>query len=545
MRICFVLMWVCWSAWGLGALRCAAQDWPQWGGTLARNMVSDAHGLPDHFDPSAKADPKTRGVKWSVKLGSHTYGNPVISGGKIFVGTNNASPRDPKYVGDRNVLMCFNEADGRFLWQLVVSKVQGEADYHELGICSSPTVDGNRVYTVTSHCEILCLDTNGLANGNDGPFQDEAQYLAKPLEYKLEIGRTGPIVRLVPGPPVKLGATDADILWRYDLLTEQKVWPHDATSCSGLVYGDLVYFGTCNAKTNHRYVPYPNARSLIALDKETGKLVAVDDADIGKGIFHGSWSSPSLAVVNGRPLIFYGGGDGVCYAFDPKPAPNSDPKQPGILKNVWKCDCNPADYRTLGGKPIAYRSRKGPSEIIGTPVCYQNRVYVAVGQDPNHGSGAGCLTCIDATKTGDVSRSGKIWEFRDMDRSLSTVSIAAGLLYIADFGGTVHCLDLDTGKQLWKHETDSYIWGSTFVADGKVYFGDATGTLWILAAGREKKVLDKIKLDSTIYQTPVVANGVLYITSEQRLYAIPFAEKETHEPASASQASQAGDKPPI
>jgi outer membrane protein assembly factor BamB len=132
-----------------------------------------------------------------------------------------------------------------------------------------------------------------------------------------------------------------------------------------------------------------------------------------------------------------------------------------------------------------------------------------------------------------------------MDRSLSTVSIAAGLLYIADFGGTVHCLDLDTGKQLWKHETDSYIWGSTFVADGKVYFGDATGTLWILAAGREKKVLDKIKLDSTIYQTPVVANGVLYITSEQRLYAIPFAEKETHEPASASQASQAGDKPPI
>ena len=177
-------------------------------------MVSDAKGLPIRFDPSPGVNPKNSGIKWSVKLGSHTYGNPVISGGKVFVGTNNASPRDPKYKGDRNVLMCFNEADGKFLWQLVVSKVQGEADYHELGICSSPTVDGNRVYTVTSHCEILCLDTNGLYDGNQGPFLDEAQYLAKPLDYRFTLGHDGPIVNLTPAPPVKLAPTDADILWR-------------------------------------------------------------------------------------------------------------------------------------------------------------------------------------------------------------------------------------------------------------------------------------------------------------------------------------------
>ena len=500
---------------------CLAQDWPQWGGTLQRNMVSDAKGLPVHFDPSPKADPKTSGVKWSVKLGSHTYGNPVISGGKVFLGTNNASPRDPKYVGDRNVLMCFNESDGKFLWQLAVSKVQGEADYHELGICSSPTIDGNRVYTVTSHCEILCLDANGLLNGNAGPYLGEDRYLAQPKEHKLEIGRDGPKVKIVPGPSVKLGPTDADIIWRYDLLLEQKVWPHDATSCSSLVYGDLVYFGTCNAKTNHKYVPYPNARSLIALDKMTGKLVAVDDADIGKGIFHGSWSSPSLGTVNGRPLIFYGAGDGRCYAFDPHPVANPDPSQPGILKNVWKCDCNPPDYRLKNGKPRPYRTHGGPSECIGTPVCYKNRVYTTIGQDPLHGSDVGCVTCIDATKAGDISDTGRIWEFRDMDRSLSTVSIADGLLYVGDYGGTVHCLDLETGKQVWKQDTQAYMWASTLVADGKVYFGDTTGTLWILAAGRTKKVLNKIKFDSGICQTPVVANGVLYVCTDKRLYAIP------------------------
>ena len=151
---------------------------------------------------------------------------------------------------------------------------------------------------------------------------------------------------------------------------------------------------------------------------------------------------------------------------------------------------------------MTYRTRNGPSEVIGTPVCYENRVYVTIGQDPLHGSGVGCVTCIDATKTGDISKSGKIWEFRDIDRSLSTVSIADGLLYVGDFTGNVHCLDLDTGKQIWKQETQAYMWANTFVADGKVYFGDTTGMFWIMAAGREKKVINKIMLDSPIHQTP-------------------------------------------
>ncbi len=507
-------------AGSVGASRCPAQDWPQWGGTLERNMVSDAKGLPTKFDPSPGADPKTSGVRWSVKLGSHCYGNPVMAGGKVFVGTNNASPRDPKYQGDRNVLMCFNESNGKFLWQLVVSKVQGEADYHELGICSSPTIDGDRVYTVTSHCEILCLDANGLYNGNQGPFLDEARYLAKPLEHKLQIGHDGPIRTLIPGPPVKLGPTDADILWQYDLLREQKVWPHDATSCSSLILGDLVYFNTCNAKTNHKYVPYPNARSVIALDKRTGKFVAADDATASKGVFHGSWSSPSLGAVNGRPLIFFGGGDGVCYAFDATPTPAGDPGRAAVLKTVWKCDCNPPEYRK-----VQYHGRKGPSEVIGTPVFYKNRVYVTIGQDPLHGTGVGCVTCIDATKTGDITASGKVWENRDIERSLSTVSIADGLLYVGDYGGTVHCLDSETGKQVWQHDTKAYIWGSTFVADGKVYIGDTTGTLSILAAAREKKIINKIKFDAGICQTPIVANGVMYVATDQRLYAIPCLER--------------------
>ena len=57
-----------------------------------------------------------------------------------------------------------------------------------------------------------------------------------------------------------------------------------------------------------------------------------------------------------------------------------------------------------------------------------------------------------------------------------------------------------------------------------VYIGDTTGTLSILAAAREKKIINKIKFDAGICQTPIVANGVMYVATDQRLYAIPCLE---------------------
>jgi outer membrane protein assembly factor BamB len=175
------------------------------------------------------------------------------------------------------------------------------------------------------------------------------------------------------------------------------------------------------------------------------------------------------------------------------------------------------------GKPIPYAvsGRGGPSEIIATPVFWKKRVYVAIGQDPEHDEGQGNLSCIDATKTGDISKTGKIWENREIDRSMSTVSIdpQSGLLFIADFTGYVRCLDAETGKTYWSHDTKSHIWGSTLVADGKVYIGDESQTLTVLEASKEKKILSQTDLGAPIYSTPVVANGVLYVGTQDRLYA--------------------------
>jgi outer membrane protein assembly factor BamB len=153
-------------------------------------------------------------------------------------------------------------------------------------------------------------------------------------------------------------------------------------------------------------------------------------------------------------------------------------------------------------------------------VFWKNRVYVAIGQDPEHGEGVGNLTCIDATKTGDVTKKAKIWSFSKINRSISTVSITPeGLLFVGDFSGFVYCLNADTGELYWTYDMKAHMWGSTMVADGKVYVGDEDGDLVVLAADKTRKVISETNLGAPVYSTPVVANGILYISSNTHLYA--------------------------
>lgn len=504
-------------------------DWTQWGGSDDRNMVSHAEHLPAEFELGRTSQDSagryavdmstTRNVRWAARLGSQTYGNPTVSGGKVFVGTNDASVGDPRFKRTKGgVVLCLSETTGEPVWQLPIPRFRTSNrsfnfDDGDYGVCSSPTVEGNRVYLVSNRGAVLCLDVEGMANGNDGPFTGEPAFMTDGEH-----------------PDTEIRSTDGDIIWRYDMVKELPSWPQDASSCSVLLHKDWLVVGTANGvDRSHSHVPYPDAPSLIVLDKHTGRLVAQDEERIGRRLFHGQWSNPSMGIVDGKPLIFWGGGDGVCYAFAP-PAAGSNSEAVAPLEKVWSCNANPADYRTRNGQSIPYEVKyrsfnsnqwgRGPSEIISTPVFHKNRVYVTIGQDPRHGRGDGAITCIDATRKGDITDSGVIWTCKDVNRSLSTPSIYAGLVYVLDYSGNLHCLDADTGRRYWVHETGSPVWSSTLVADGKVYFGNEHRDFWILKAGREKEVLAKIRLPHKMYNTPVVANRSMYLATERYLYAV-------------------------
>ena len=63
----------------------------------------------------------------------------------------------------------------------------------------------------------------------------------------------------------------------------------------------------------------------------------------------------------------------------------------------------------------------------------------------------------------------------DFHRTISTVAIQDGIVYAADLSGFLYALDAKTGQLYWTHDMLAAVWGSPFVADGKIYLGDEDG----------------------------------------------------------------------
>ena len=497
------------TAFGLALLiapfRARGEDFTMWGRTPDRNMIISEKGIPTDWDVE-----KGTNIKWIAQLGSKSYGNPIISNGAVYVGTNNEAHRDEKFLADAGVLMAFDEKDGKFLWQRISAKLPtGRVnDWPGEGMCSTVLCESGRLYYCTNRCEVVCLDV-----------------LQQPYKQ----------------------------IYSIDMMKEFGVFPHNMTSCAILPYEDMIYIITGNGVDDtHKHVVSPNAPAIVALKKADGKLVWSDNSPLDH-VLHGQWASPALAVVNGKAQIIAPEGDGWIRAYDAKTG-----------KIIWRFDSNPKDS--------VYPQTR--NELIATPVIYKNRLYIANGQDPEHGEGPGQFWCVDITKEGDISfeidanpdvaqpkvgeelvvpaatankpkgkpnpNSGVIWHFSSIDgdaknlnnsklkddqrmnRTIATAAIdpATGLLFIPDFSGFLHCLDADSGKHVWTFNLESPVWGSSMICDGKVYQGTEDGFVRIFEVGKEPKKIAEHDMGSPVYSTPVFANGTLYVMTRDKLYAI-------------------------
>lgn len=471
------------------------------GGSPQRNMVNLAEkNLPDQWDIKTG-----KNIKWVIELGSQAYGGPVIAGGKVFVGTNNNVPRNPQRTGDKGVLMCFRESDGKFLWQAVHDKLPSGMvnDWPEQGIASAPCIEGDRLYYVSNRCELICADVEGFANGNQG-VQDE--------QYQ--------------------DATDADILWRLDMMKELGVFPHNLAASSPLVVGDLVFVVTGNGHDqSHEHIPSPNAPSFLAVNKHTGKVVWQDNSP-GKNILHAQWSSPTYAEIKGQPQVIFPGGDGWLRAF-----------QPTTGKLLWKFDCNPKKaVHKLGGKGTR-------NDFIAPATVHDGKMYVATGQDPEHGDGVGHLWCLDPGKASptniDLSpvndnfdptapenrQSGLVWHLGGVDtrgellfrRSMSFCAVHDGLCFVTNLTGFLSCVDASTGQRYWEYDTQVSLWGAPLWADGKIYLGTEEGDVCVFHARRACTLIGKYEMGldyNPIYGGIVAANNTVYVKTKTKLFAI-------------------------
>jgi outer membrane protein assembly factor BamB len=459
---------------------------PLWGGGLQRNLVNTWEtGIARDWDVEAKTN-----ILWSAVLGSKAYGGPILAGGKIFVGTNNQRPRDPKVKGDKGIMMCFDQKSGKFLWQIVHDKLAGGRvnDWPEEGICSSPVVDGEKIYYVSNRCEVVCASTDG----------------------KVE--------------------------WKLDMIKDFGVFPHNLATCSPLMLKDTLFVITSNGvDEGHRRIPAPDAPSFLAINKKDGKVIWKDNSP-GRNIMHGQWSNPVYAEANGRAQIIFPGGDGYIRSFNPKN---------GEL--YWKFDCNPKGSKYLLGP------RGTKNDFVCTPVVHDDKLYIGVGQDPEHKKSVGHMWCIDITKEPktkdkDVSPysdpkveipekfdpkdprnkgSALVWHYggpkkgtEDDDRrykfgrTMSTAAVHDGLCYVADFDGFFYCFDAKTGELHWKDNLEQDTWSSPYWVDGHVYIGNEQGDMRIYKHGKKKDLVKTVQMDCKIRATPVAVGGVLYVMTE-------------------------------
>ncbi len=480
-----------------------------------------------------------KNVLWRVPLGSVVHRSPVVHGEQIYVGTNNAAGFLPRYPAevDLGVLLCFQISDGKLLWQHSNEKLPtGRVhDWPLQGISSRPCVERDRLWYVTNRCEVVCLDTEGFRDAeNDGPCQDE--------EFTDEM--------------------EADIVWRFDMMGELGVSPHNLSTCTPAVWGESVFVVTGNGVSESHLPPVADAPSFLALDKTTGKVLWTDNSP-GHNVMHGQWASPVVAKLGGAMQALFPGGDGWLYSFDPKGTAN------GKGKLLWKFDCNPKDSKwILGGRGTR-------NNLLHAPTIHEGLVYIAMGQDPEHGEGQGRVWCIDPTRRGDVSpaivfneknpdvpiphrriqasiaeqgdfimpnpNSAAIWQFDQHDangngeiefeermgRSLSSVEIKDDLLFVSDLAGVLHCLDRQTGHQHWGFDLWAQTYSSPVIAGKHVYIGDEDGEIAVFGLSSDPKVampsgmpLQEIYCGKSINGTMNVKNNVMYIVTHGELIAV-------------------------
>ena len=298
---------------------------------------------------------------------------------------------------------------------------------------------------------------------------------------------------------------DADVVWEYDMIGELDVFPHNLAAGSPLVVGDLLFTVTgAGVDEGHINLPSPASPAFIALDKNTGELVweSIDSAD---AVLHGSWSNPAYGVVDGQPQVAFPGGDGWLYTYEPAT---------GAL--LWKFDLNPKDsVWELGGAGTR-------NNVISTPVFYNNRFYLGVGQDPEHGEGPGHFYAMDANVEGDATDSATIWHFGndDFNRTISTAAIADGLVYNPDLSGFLYVLEVENRRT--SLDPRHVCGGLGFrVRRGRQGLPRRRGRRHRRPrGGPRREVLAEQTMGSAVYTTPVAEDGRIYVATRSDVFAI-------------------------
>jgi outer membrane protein assembly factor BamB len=285
---------------------------------------------------------------------------------------------------------------------------------------------------------------------------------------------------------------DGKILWDRSLTDEYgAVTTHGGRTTSPIIDGDKVILNALILAWGDLNRP---GNRYFAFDKKTGQTIWVASPQARH--YDTNYSTPIVATIDGTRAMIVGGTDGVYHAL-----------KVNTGEKIWSVE-------------VSKRA------ILNSPLFRDNVAYITHGEENIDTTEMGMVAAIDATKTGVLGADAFKWRTRGFLPTFASPVLDADRLYTMDNSAILGAFDLKTGAKLWEKTLGTLQKGSPVLADGKLYVGTENGKFYILrpsATGAE--VLDEDLLGTAqspepIVASPIVADGRIYVTSMEAMYAI-------------------------
>ncbi|HUF48416.1 MAG TPA: PQQ-binding-like beta-propeller repeat protein [Vicinamibacterales bacterium] len=390
---------------------------------------------------------------------------------------------------------------------------------------STPVVFGNRLYlqTITAGATSLTQERLVAVDVDTGRIVWEKRYsiyLSDVPQHRAGWASpavdpdTGNIVMFtVAAELIALSPTGEEV-WKRSLSEEYgAITTHGGRTVSPIIEGDTVILNTLLMGWGDLGRP---GNRYFAFDKRTGHTVWVS-APQNKH-YDTNYATPIVADVAGQRLIIVGGTDGTFHAM-----------QVATGKPVWSLE-------------VSKRA------ILNSVLFRDNTVYITHGEENIDTTEMGMVAAVDAVGSGVRTGSAIRWKSTGFMPTFSSPVMDRDRLYVVDNGAVLAAFDLKTGTQAWTRSFGTLQKGSPVLADGKIYLGTENGKFYILrpsATGVE--VLDEDIIGDPadpdpIVASPAVADGRIYVTSMNRVYAIGTRRAGAAGPQSYSVPPRAGSR---
>jgi len=250
----------------------------------------------------------------------------------------------------------------------------------------------------------------------------------------------------------------------------------------------------------HRYYSF---------DKRTGAIRWTSTPG-GMPYDRNTTSNGSIAVINGQRLYISGNADGHIYALKARTG-----------EVVWQFEL----------------SKRG---INSSPLVIGDVVYIGHSEENIDEATLGRTIAIDATGTGDVTKTHERWRSA-ISMGFPSPMFHDGRLYVMDNSSNLSALNIENGEPYWEVEVGTVGKNAPVFADGKIFVTEVNGNVTILKPGpdgAEELDHDEVTMPdggryAELYGSPAVAYGRIYFTTEEGIYCLGSKDRAFEVSASA------------